>query len=353
MAVMTVNGLIDKQDLGVTLPHEHLFVDLSFVYMDPQEPAKKKYATQDIFMKDLHLLKYNPGLIRSNLVLDDETTITTELWKFKEAGGVSVVEQSSRGAGRREKEIRDISLKTGVHIILGGGFYLEGSLPDSITGSTEDDLADTVIDEIQTGIGDTGIRPGIIGEIGIGPVIGEWEQKLLKVAARAQKETGRALSIHVQAVPTLEDFSGELNGIEVLRYLENQGADISRVVICHTDAKINLEYLRKIVEIGAYAELDHFGKEYYFSNTGFLMARDLDRVLAIKELIDSGLAERILMSQDICLKTDLITYGGFGYAHILNNIIPAMKLKGISPQAIHTIMVENPKTLLDVQEAFL
>lgn len=87
MAIVTVNGLIDKQDLGVTLPHEHLFVDLSFVYTDPQDLAIKKYATQDISMKDLHLLKYNPGLIRSNLVLNDETTTTTELWKFKEAGG--------------------------------------------------------------------------------------------------------------------------------------------------------------------------------------------------------------------------------------------------------------------------
>ena len=353
MAVVTVNGLVDKEDLGVTLPHEHLFVDLSFVYANPQEAEKKKYATQDISMSDLHLLKYNPGLIKSNLILDEEATITTELARFKAAGGVSVVEQSSQGAGRREKAIRDISLKTGVQIISGGGFYMKESLPDSITGSTERSLAEAAIKEIQSGIGDTGIRPGIIGEIGIGPVIGEWEQKILRVAARAQKETGRPLSIHVQAVPTLKDFSGELNGIEVLRQLENQGADISRVVICHTDAKINLEYIKKIVEIGAYAELDHFGKEYYFSDTGFLMDRDMDRVLAIKELIDSGLAGRILMSQDVCLKTDLITYGGFGYAHILNNIVPAMKLKGISQEAIHIIMVDNPKTLLDVEEAFL
>ncbi len=353
MAVITVNGPVEKEALGITLPHEHLFIDLSFTFKEPADPALRAQGSRDVSPADLRLLKYDLGAIRSNLILDNSGLAAKELAYFKRAGGGTIIEQSSVGAGRHETKIQSISRKTGLHVVVGGGFYVRESLPESIVKADEDDLARRMIQEMQTGIDRSGIRPGIIGEIGISAQIGEWDRKVLNAAARAQKETGRAISVHIQAVPTLREFSGKLNGLEALALLEKAKADLSRVIVCHTDARIDLSYLKSIIARGSYAELDHFGKDFYFTESGFLMDRDMDRVHAVRQLVDDGGAERILISQDVCLRTDLVAYGGFGYAHILEHIVPLMKRNGIGMDAIHTIMVENPKRLLDVNSTYV
>jgi phosphotriesterase-related protein len=353
MAVITVNGPVDKEALGITLTHEHLFVDLSFTFKEPADPALRAYRNKDVSPADLRVLKYELGAIKSNLILDNAGLAAAELAYFRRAGGGAIVEQSSFGAGRREKEIRSISRRTGLHVVVGGGFYVRESLPASIVGASEDTLARRMIQEMEAGIGGTGIRPGIIGEIGISAQIGEWDGKVLRAAARAQKETGRPISVHIQAVPTLREFSGALNGLEALGILEKAQADLNRVIVCHTDARIDLEYLRAIISRGSYAELDHFGKDFYFTESGFLMDRDMDRVQAVRQLVEDGRTERVLMSQDVCLRTDLVAYGGFGYGHILEHIVPVMKRNGINAEAIQTIMVENPQRLLDVKADYV
>ena len=79
----------------------------------------------------------------------------------------------------------------------------------------------------------------------------------------------------------------------------------------------------------------------------------MDRVIAIKELIDCGLVRKILISQDTVFKTDLTSYGGQGYGHILNNIVPLMLKKGIKREDIDTIIVKNPAELLNIDEKYL
>ena len=352
MPVMTVNGPIDRSALGITLPHEHLFVDLSFTYKQPADPALADRARRDVIPADLRVLKYDLGAIRANLVLDNAGLAAAELGHFKRAGGGTIVEQSSVGAGRRERDIQALSRKTGLHMVAACGFYVRESQPKSILEAGEEELARMMIQEMQDGIGRTGIRPGIIGEIGVSAVIGDWDRKVLRAAALAQRETGRTVSVHIQAVPTLKEFSGTLNGLEALDILEGAKADLGRVIVCHTDARVDLGYLRGIIARGASAELDHLGKDFYFTESNFLMDRDMDRVLAIRRLVDDGSAGQVLISQDVCLRTDLVAYGGFGYGHILEHIVPLMRANGISAEAIHTIMVENPARLLDVDARF-
>jgi phosphotriesterase-related protein len=348
MPVITVNGIIQKKELGLTLPHEHLFVDLRFAYDAPEEEGRERYSSEKIKLDNLYLLKYEHGSLKDNLILEDEGCAAAELSKFESAGGGSLVDQSSIGAGRRPQALKKISAVTGVNVIMGGGYYLKQSLPDEILNSGEADLVTVILNEIRSGVGNTGIRPGIIGELGIGPTIETWEKKLLKAAARAQAETGLPLSIHIQAVPVLPGFSGKLNGIEALTILKKAGADINKTVICHTDARIDIGYIKNIMELGAYAELDHFGKDFYYPRTGFSMDRDIDRLTALRELIDLGLAGRVLISQDVCMKTDLTVCGGQGYAHLLNNIVPMMIRNGIALKDIETIMIDNPGDMLDV-----
>lgn len=351
MAIITVTGRINKKDLGITLPHEHLFVDIRFIYKSSNDFYKKQISSK-ITMENLHLLKYNPAFLRDNLIINEENVIKNELIKYRESGGKTIVEQSSIGAGRSPLRIKRISEETGVKIVIGTGYYVKQTLSKEAINKSEGDLTKDIVYEIQNGIQDTKIKPGIIGELGVSTIIEDWDRKLLRVAVNSQKETGLPISIHIQAVPTLKSFS-EPNGLEVLRILEKEGAQINKVAICHTDAQINLKYIKNITKSGAHAEFDHFGKDFYFKEADFLMDRDIDRVLALKELISSGYIRNILISQDVCMKTDLIKYGGFGFTHILRNIVPIMIAKGIKKDEIDILMMENPKEFLNIEEKFL
>jgi len=353
MAVITLKGLIDKNELGVTLPHEHIFTDLSFTYDFPKKPEERKFAFDKVSIENLHLLKNNPGLIKNNLFLDEEDLAIKELSKFIDYGGKSIVDVTSIGVSPKRKEITEITGKIDLNVILGTGFYIKESLSNDILNLSSDSLKQIMIKEFEEGIESTNFRAGIIGELGTGPEIGHWEEKLLKAAASAQKITGLAISVHIQAVPTLKEFKGELNGLKVLNLLEKAGADIEKTVICHADAKTDLKYLKKIAEIGAYVEFDHLGKDFYFASNDFLMDRDIDRITAIKELIEMGYTDKILISQDVCLKSDLCAYGGFGYAHILRDLLPVMKNKKISIRDINRIIIDNPARMLDIEKKYL
>ncbi len=353
MAVITVNGEINKESLGITLMHEHLFVDSRFEYKSFQEIVKEELGKQKVNISNLHLLKKNPYIVEDNLFLSDENLAVSELLEFKKSGGGTILEVSSIGIGRSPVAIKNVSTITGINIIMGCGHYLEETLPDWVFKKSEKELIKEIVSEIHYGVDKTNIKPGIIGEVGIGPIIEEWDKKSLRVSAKVHQETGLPISVHIQAVPSVSNFSGGLNGVEVLNILEKSGVNLNKVVICHTDAKIDIKYIKNIIDLGAYAEFDHIGKEFYYEESDFLMDRDMDRVHAIKELIESGYAKRILISQDLCYKTDLTAYGGFGYSHILNNIVPIMLKKGIKREDIDNIMIKNPMSLLDVGEKYL
>lgn len=352
MSIITTKGPIKKDKLGISLIHEHLFIDLSFTYKTPKSKEDQEYSDKKITLKNLHKLKNNPGCMKENLFLNDPDIAFDELTYYKKYGGRTLVEQSTIGSGRNVKAIAGIAEKTGINIIVSTGYYLKNTQTSEVLNFNKKTLTSNMIKELQAGIEDTNIRAGVIGELGISPDIQEWEKKLLAAGAKAQKETGVAMFIHIQAVPTVPGFSCKLNGLEVLNILEKEGADIEKVVICHTDAKTNIDYIKKIIEYGAYAEFDHIGKEFYHFENDFLMDRDYDRICALKKLIDDGCIKKILISQDVCIKTDLINYGGNGYAHILENIVPIMLKKGISQYDINNILIDNPARLLDTDSRF-
>lgn len=352
MSVITVNGKINKEDLGITLPHEHLFLDIRFEGGELIEVEKKILYEQKVDLNNLYLVKRNPYLIADNLILSDEKLISSEVLEFKKAGGKTIVDQTSIGIGRSPKAIRNISNITGLNIIMGCGYYMASTLPSYVFEKSESDLVKEMIEEIHYGVGETNIKPGVIGEIGMGPIIEDWDKKILRVVTKVQKETGLPIFIHILAVP-VAGFTGELQGVKAIENLIKNKANLEKVVICHADAQIDIEYIEKILSSGAYVEFDHFGEEFYVESSDFFMDRDIDRINAIKSIIDKGYIKRLLISQDICLKTDLIQYGGGGYAHILNNLVPIMLKRGVDRESVDTIMVENPKELLDIENKYL
>jgi len=337
MPVITVLGEIDPEELGVTAPHEHIFIDCRKVFDEFPDVATQSLAEQKVDITNLGILRRNHRALRDNLLLSDLNVARQELLEFKKAGGRTIVDLSTVGLGRDPARLRELSKDLGINIIVCCGYYKEKFHPGYVKEKTVDELARLMIADIRVGIDGTNVRAGVIGEIGTSREILPDEKKVLKAAAIAQVETGAPLSIHVD--PWSE------NGREVLDILAGCNADLSRTVICHVDAKINPDYCKAILEKGAMMEFDNFGKEYGGDLTGLTFARDGDRIQALKKFIEMGFVSQLLISTDICLKTDLHRYGGWGYDHILTNLAPIMAKNGITQKQLNVIMVENPGRL--------
>jgi phosphotriesterase-related protein len=348
MSIMTVNGEIETEQLGITLPHEHLFIDFRMIYEPLPEQIRDTLGGDEINLNNLHVLKHHPYSIVDNLIIENEELVVSEVMEFQKAGGSSIVDQTPIGLKRYPEMIKKVAEATGLNIIVGCGFYVKESLSEELLGASEKNLEEQIMRDITVGIEGTPIKPGVIGEIGISNELGEWEEKVFRVVGRVYKETGLPVSIHIQAVPTLPGYEGALLGLDALRKLDKFGVDLGKVVICHTDAQVNMEYIRGIVETGAYAEFDHVGKEFYIESRDFQLDSDTERMAALKQLIEAGYTNRLLISQDVCLKTDLMAYGGYGYAHVLRDLVPYMRKMGISDKAIDTILIRNPMNWLNI-----
>ena len=233
-----------------------------------------------------------------------------------------------------------IARATGLNIVMGAGYYVDSVHPDDMDGKTETDLANEILSELTEGVGDTGIRAGIIGELGCSWPLTDNERKVLCGAAAAQSDSGASILIH----PGRNDAAP----MEILNLLRQSGADLSRVVMGHLDRTVDkMEDILEIADTGCYLEYDLFGWEtsnYPLSRID--MPSDAQRMDFIIQLIDHGYASKIVLAQDICFKIALTRYGGFGYAHIIENIVPRMRDKSISHNNIDAMLIDNPKKIL-------
>jgi len=342
----TVLGPVDPDDLGITLPHEHLLIDLSIWFVDPKDPEAKPRASETVSLENLGWIMYNQYSNFDNVRLSDEDMTIKEASLFKRQGGSTIVDVTSIGLGRNPTALRRISAATGLHVIAGSGYYvLRGEEAEIFDRKSEEDIANEIISDIVTGMDGTDIRAGIIGEIGCSWPLLDREKTCLRAAACAQQQTGAAITIH--------PGRGEDSPMEILHTLESAGADLTRVIMGHLDRTGFLPAtVREIAQTGCGLEYDLFGgNPFYPLHLGvFRRPCDRERIEQIKELIDEGFLDQLYISQDICLKTKLVRYGGTGYAHILNNILPQMLARGITPEDLNTIMVQNPRRLLCFQE---
>jgi len=275
---------------------------------------------------------------RGNLVLDDLDLAVAELAAFRQLGGGAVVDLTIAGIRPQPARLREVSDQTGLNIVAGCGYYTYRSHPPEVAALPESELLERLLQEIASGLGGTDVRPGIIGEIGTSSPIHPDEAKVLRVAAAAQTKTGLAINVHVAI------FRRE--GLAALDILEAAGADLSRVVISHLDEQPDTGYHRAILERGAYVEYDTFGSESYFDGDGSAEPSDRERVNCLIELLDAGFDDRLLISQDVCTRVQLLEYGGLGYGHILRSIVPRLRRRGVDDATVRKLLVENPARVL-------
>lgn len=339
MMINSVCGRLSKNQLGVVTTHEHVLLDLTNFYQELPVPGIEDPATQKVEMWNLGILSRDCYALKDNLLLDEEEVQAEELSYFKKAGGNTVVDASLPGIGRDPDALRRISQKTGLNIIMGTGFYVGSTHPEELKDMNERQIGDLMVKELTEGVEGTGICAGYIGEIGISEVFDDKERKVLRAASLAQKDTGVAINVHINPWTT--------NGLEAADILLNAGVAPDRICISHIDVENREDYVFALLKKGVYVEFDNFGKEYYIRrevrNSGYgLFVHDTDRVTFLKKLIDAGYLHQILLSCDLCLKNLMHRYGGWGYDHVLTNIVPMMEDEGITSEQIQTMLVENP-----------
>ena len=309
--VQTVRGPVAPETIGFTLPHEHTAIALWHIQ------GRWDYWE----------------------LTPDEPIIEAELGRFKAAGGSCLVDLTLPGVGRDPARLAELSARTGLHIVMGCGWYRGAYYPPEalIDRRSVDDLADELVREATDGMGERGVRPGIIGEIGTDkPWLSPAEERVHRAAARAARRTGLAITTHA----VLSDV-----GLAQLKVFEEEGVDPARVVIGHADSYPSLDHYLEIVRRGANVEFDFLGMTFT------PMERKGEGRIAgfVLELLARGHGDRVLLSQDVCHTSQLTHYDGNGYTHLHESFLPRLRAGGASEAEIDQLTIANPVRILTVE----
>jgi phosphotriesterase-related protein len=338
--VMTVNGPIPSGDMGQTLMHEHLQNDCSCWWNPPTTPDRAYLADGPLRMEILSELRQDPFVNKHNIALDDLDLCVAELAPFVAQGGQTIVDPTCRGIGRNPENLRKVAAATGVNIVMGAGYYLASSMPETVAHLSVDAIADEIVAEALHGTDGTDARIGLIGEIGVSSDFTPDEEKSLRGAARAQARTGLPLMVHLPGWFRL--------GHQVLDIVEAEGADLRHTVLCHMNPSHNdWDYQRRVAERGAFVEFDMIGMDYFYADQQVQCPADDDVACAILRLADAGHLDRVLLSQDVFIKMMLSAYGGNGYGFVQRHFLPRLQRHGLDASACDQLMTTNPRRVFD------
>jgi phosphotriesterase-related protein len=335
--VQTVLGPIASSAMGITLPHEHLLIDFKVMFSEPAAAGDKARAREPVSLANLGWVRQNFNANLDNLRLTDEQVAADEISLFKHAGGSTVVDPTPKTLARDPLALARIARATGLNVVMGAGYYVHASHPPDMDTRTVDDLAREMIADVTTGVGDTGVRAGLLGEIGTTAPWTENEKKVLRAAIIAQRETGAPLMIHPGRHPKMP--------MELAEFVQKEGGDVRRTIMCHICRTItDLRAVIDLAQTGIWLEYDLFGLEnsYYPYQPSFDMPNDGGRMAHVLALIEAGHHDRLLLSHDIAYKSSLVKYGGYGYHHLLVNVVPRLRAKGVDDAGLRRLLVDNP-----------
>lgn len=336
MPIHTVLGPIAAEELGSTSLHEHLLSDLS-MWAKPQREAPP--AGVPLGPELAGYLRWNALSLPENLVLDDPELAATELAYVAAAGGSGVVELTLDGMGRRLEELPAISRASGVHIMVGAGFYVEDTMPEYARTADIDGLTEILLGQLRDGFGDTGILPAILGEIGTSWPVTDVEWRSVRASARAGAETGAAVYTH-------QSFRGA-GGVAVLEAILAEGMPADRVIIGHLDERWDRGYHREIAQSGAMLAYDTFGTDAYYGSAQFRSPTDAERLEMVEWLLSEGYGAQLVIGADIWMKAHMHRNGGHGYDHLFRRIGPAIAEIAGDPAVADQILIHNPRRLLE------
>ncbi|MEN3333249.1 MAG: phosphotriesterase-related protein [Blastocatellia bacterium] len=322
--INTVRGPIATDSLGVTLMHEHVFV------LSPEI-----------------MQNYPEGWG------DEEKRVSEAIARLNElkARGVdSIVDLTVIGLGRYIPRIERIAREIDLNIIVATGVYTYNDVPmyfhfqgpGTELGGPEF-MGDMFVRDITEGIAGTGVKAAILkcatDQQGVTPGV----ERVLRAVAHAHRQTGVPISTHTHAHTE--------RGLEQQHIFEEEGVDLTRVVIGHSGDTTDIEYLEKLIARGSTIGMDRFGID--------VLLPFEDRVNTVARMCERGHAGKMVLSHDAACFNDWlpeaalpVVLPNWHYLHIHNDVIPALKARGVTDEQLHTMLVENPRRIFERQGAY-
>ena len=375
--VQTVLGPVAPEDLGMTLSHEHVLVDMtqgapccdaladmndstkgaSHIPQAGWEPGEDGPGTAATWMakwQEKITLSNRADIARNwffygNYKINSIDDVIEEAALFKRHGGGCIVDQTSIGLARDPQGLQQVARASGLNIVMATSYYLHGWHPPHVATMDVEQLCELIVRDIEVGV-NGGIQAGIIGEVGMSNPMHPDEEKVLRASARAQKQTGALLSLH--------PGHGLESILDHIRIIDEEGGDLTKTLICHTDFLLQTKEapdsfgtapFMELAKTGVYLGIDNFGWEESFRQRGKIdQANDAIRLNYIMALADAGYASRVLISHDIALQHWQRKYGGHGWQHIPETVKALMQYKGFDPELIKCLMFDNPREALTI-----
>ena len=323
-AIETTIGSVDTASLGRTLMHEHLFVTTPELHLNyPDLWGREEEHIVDAVRR---------------------------LNQLKEAGFDTLVDLTVLGLGRYLPRVQRVAEQVEVNIVVATGIYTFHDLPlafqargpGTALGGPEP-MTEMFVRDIVDGVGDTGVRAGILkcatDEPGLTPGV----ERVLRAVAVAHRQTGVPISTHTHAASQ--------RGLDQQRIFAEEGVDLSRVIIGHSGDTTYIPYLEELVSNGSYVGMDRFGLDIIVSFE--------DRVATVAALCERGHAGRIVLSQDACCHTDEappelleMIVPNWHYLHIGTDVLPALRRSGVTEQQIDQMLVKNPRAIFEHQGSY-
>jgi phosphotriesterase-related protein len=322
--VETILGTVDVTELGVTLMHEHVFV----LNMEVEDNYPGRWHE------------------------DEEKARAVATLQEASARGVrTLVDLTVIGLGRYIPRVAEVAAQVDLNIIVATGLYTFDDVPFFFRfrgpGRLVDGpelLTDLFVRDITEGIAETGVKAAILkcatDEPGVTPGV----ERVLRCVGRAHRLTGAPISTHTHA--------GTRRGVDQQRIFAEEGVDLGRVVIGHCGDSTDLDYLKGLMDRGSYIGMDRFGLD--------LVLPFEDRVDTVAKLCQQGYAERMVLSHDVACFThnldradkERLSPNAVGYTHLLDDVIPALRARGVSEHDLQLMLVDNPREIFANTEAY-
>src|SRR4051794_16616695 len=318
-SVATARGEIDSADLGRTLMHEHVFVLTTDVQQNHDD-------------------------------WDEETRVNDAVEKLaalSSAGYDTIVDPTVIGLGRYIPRIERVAAQVDLNIIVATGVYTYDTVPFYFhfrgpgLGLPEP-MVEMFVRDITQGIPGTSTRAAFlkcaIDHFGLTPDV----ERILRAVAQAHRQTGAPITVHTHPASQ--------TGLDVDRVLSEEGVDPSRVVLGHSGDSTDADHLSALAEKGYVLGMDRFGID-----TG--LAFD-ERVDIVAEMARRGYADRMVLSQDASCHIDWIDPAllpmnpRWHFLHIEQDVLPALRDKGVTEEQIDQMLVANPRRYFENVDAY-
>ncbi|MDD4866169.1 MAG: phosphotriesterase-related protein [Mycobacterium sp.] len=320
----TVRGPIDTAHLGVTLMHEHVFIMTTEIALNyPEAWGDEEQRVSDAIAR---------------------------LTELKARGVDTIVDLTVIGLGRYLPRIARVAAATELNIVAATGLYTYNDVPfyfhylgpGAELGGPEI-MTDMFVRDIQQGIADTGIKAAILKCATDTPGVTPGVERVLRAVAQAHLRTGVPISTHTHA--------GLRRGLDQQRIFAEEGVDLSRVVIGHSGDTTDVGYLTELIAAGSYLGMDRFGLDAVLSFE--------DRVDTVAKMCERGHADKMVLSHDANCYFDALPESlssaalpNWHYLHIHNDVIPALRQRGVTDEQLHTMLVDNPRRIFERQGGY-